>query len=138
MGMHNFIAIYTIVLFRSTIFWSMGATYDRAFIYDVCVYMFLSENRYLLFLTENYAALEILRHYLHDVVGSASPGDSALEGEGRPERMDPFVLFGSSFPKDKEYTQVKQCLCLTGHESCLPAAADLLNCSAVFSSNFVS
>ena len=61
-----------------------------------------SENRYLLFLTENYAALEILNHYLRDVVGTAS----ADPVETRPEDMHPFILFGSSFPKDKEYTQV--------------------------------
>jgi len=71
------------------------------------------ENRYLLFLTENYAALEILRHYLSDVVHS-SPLDSTAtilpgsddSGERPLERMEPFILFGSSFPKDKEYTQV--------------------------------
>ena len=74
-----------------------------------------SENRYLLFLTENYAALEILRHYLSDVVGSSSSLASAsvtqpmdVEGEGvvEPKVMEPFILFGSSFPKDREYTQV--------------------------------
>ena len=79
---------------------------NSAFILDTIIHTYLSENRYLLFLTENYAALEILRHYLHDVVGSAFPGDPVWEEEGRPERMDPFILFGSSFPKDKEYTQV--------------------------------
>ena len=65
-----------------------------------------SENRYLLFLTENYAALEILHHYLHDVVGPTSLTDISQEEEGWVEEMDPFILFGSSFPKDKEYTQV--------------------------------
>ena len=65
-----------------------------------------SENRYLLFLTENYAALEILNHYLRDVVGPTSPTDPAEKVERRPEDMHPFILFGSSFPKDKEYTQV--------------------------------
>ena len=71
------------------------------------------ENRYLLFLTENYAALEILRHYLSDVVGtsplSGSLSATPMELEGgtlRPEEMEPLILFGSSFPKDKEYTQV--------------------------------
>lgn len=59
--------------------------------------MFCRENRYLLFLTENYAALDILKHYLSDVSSSQS---EALQETG------PFVLFGSSFPKDKEYTQV--------------------------------
>ena len=60
------------------------------------------ENRYLLFLTENYAALEILGHYLNDILGIS---DSTIV-ERKPEQMEPFILFGSSFPKDKEYTQV--------------------------------
>ena len=72
------------------------------------------ENRYLLFLTENYAALEILRHYLNDVVHS-SPTDSVAigdedGGERSLEKMEPFILFGSSFPRDKEYTQVCGCV----------------------------
>ncbi len=56
-----------------------------------------SENRYLLFLTENYAALDILKHYLH--VGGEGVDDQVLTSQ-------PYILFGSSFPKDKEYTQV--------------------------------
>jgi len=71
------------------------------------------ENRYLLFLTENYAALEILRHYLNDVVRSSHPDSVASISPGSDgsggrflEKMEPFILFGSSFPKDKEYTQV--------------------------------
>ena len=68
---------------------------------------FNSENRYLLFLTENYAALEILKQYLQDQEGghpllSVQSEESSL----KPWEMEPFVLFGSSFPKDKEYTQV--------------------------------
>ena len=71
------------------------------------------ENRYLLFLTENYAALDILRHYLNDVVRSShsdsvasiAPGSDG-SGERLLEKMEPFILFGSSFPRDKEYTQV--------------------------------
>ena len=55
------------------------------------------ENRYLLFLTENYAALEILQHYLND---------TEMSLKRQPEQMHPFILFGSSFPRDKEYTQV--------------------------------
>ena len=51
--------------------------------------MHFSESRYLLFLTENYAALHILQQDL-------------LFHADNP----PFVLFGSSFPKDREYTQV--------------------------------
>jgi len=71
------------------------------------------ENRYLLFLTENYAALDILRHYLNDVVCSSHPDSVASispgsdgSGERLLEKMEPFILFGSSFPRDKEYTQV--------------------------------
>lgn len=32
-----------------------------------------------------------------------------LQEEIDPLDMDPFVLFGSSFPKDTEYTQVNAC-----------------------------
>ena len=73
------------------------------------------ENRYLLFLTENYAATEILRHYLIDVLCSSPPDSLASiniapgsdgSGERLLEKMEPFILFGSSFPRDKEYTQV--------------------------------
>lgn len=55
----------------------------------------------MLFLTENYVALDILKHYLGNV--------SAMHqlAEGQPEEMEPYILFGSSFPKDKEYTQVR-------------------------------
>lgn len=58
---------------------------------------FYRESRYLLFLTENYVALDILKHYLGNV----------NLAEGYHEEMEPYILFGSSFPKDKEYTQVK-------------------------------
>ena len=70
------------------------------------------ENRYLLFLTENYAALEILKQVLQDQDGQlsvlADRGSDHPEEEQtlKPWEMEPFVLFGSSFPKDKEYTQV--------------------------------
>ena len=53
------------------------------------------ESRYLLFLTENYAALKILFHYLEDAVMTHS-------------KVKPFILFGSSFPRDNEYTQICQ------------------------------
>ncbi len=59
--------------------------------------LFTSENRYLLFLTENYAALDILKHYL----GVEGVNNSDLTSQ-------PYILFGSSFPKDKEYTQVSE------------------------------
>jgi hypothetical protein len=61
-----------------------------------------SENRYLLFLTENYAALDILKHYLSGVDSSQTLNTADV----KQETMEPFVLFGSSFPKDQEYTQV--------------------------------
>ena len=56
-----------------------------------CLYVvfYFRESRYLLFLTENYAALRILQQ------------DLLFDAENPP-----FVLFGSSFPKDREYTQV--------------------------------
>ena len=73
------------------------------------------ENRYLLFLTENYAALEILKQYLQDHEGepSSPPGSGELsedrdESTLKPWEMEPFILFGSSFPKDKEFTQVRE------------------------------
>ena len=65
-----------------------------------------SENRYLLFLTENYAALDILEHYIrgkkHERVGALEPEETVAT----THTWKPFTLFGSSFPKDKEYTQV--------------------------------
>ncbi|ESO09860.1 hypothetical protein HELRODRAFT_190307 [Helobdella robusta] len=46
-----------------------------------------SESRYLLILTDNYAALHLLQHDLLQI-------------------KDAIIIFGSSFPKDQEYTQV--------------------------------
>ena len=68
-----------------------------------CTWLAFSENRYLLFLTENYAALDILKHYLSGVDSSHTLKTTDV----MQETMEPFVLFGSSFPKDKEYTQVQ-------------------------------
>ena len=62
--------------------------------------MFCRENRYLLFLTENNVALDILKHYIR--------GKKQGESNRSSEESKPFILFGSSFPKDKEYTQVSQ------------------------------
>ena len=47
----------------------------------------VSESRYLLILTENYAALGILQQELLKIKNA-------------------IIIFGSSFPKDQEYTQV--------------------------------
>ena len=77
----------------------------------------------MLFLTENYAALEVFKHYLVVQTSYSSvhvAGARGLEGPGLkeggdrgvegcfmgPKKTGPFILFGSSFPKDKEYTQV--------------------------------
>ena len=51
-----------------------------------------------MFLTENYAALQVLKHKLHEAVSMSSKSND--------RKKEPFVLFGSSFPKDREYTQV--------------------------------
>ena len=61
----------------------------KASLETICHHSPFRENRYLLFLTENLSALHILQNHL-------LPRDSEA----------PFILFGSSFPKDQEYTQV--------------------------------
>ena len=58
----------------------------------------------------------MLRHYLSKAVGLGTDRGMAAEtlsviedlgaSTGAPNRMEPFVLFGSSFPKDREYTQI--------------------------------
>ena len=53
-----------------------------------CLFNVNRESRYLLVLTENYGALPIVQQELYQ------------KGE------EPVVIFGSSFPKDQEYTQV--------------------------------
>ena len=58
-------------------------------LYCTCIIVF-SENRYLLILTENYAALGIIQQHLLKT------------------SEDAVVIFGSSFPNDQEYTQVKR------------------------------
>lgn len=89
------------------------------------------ENRYVLFLTENYAALDILmnpKNYLgeglsfvaakretaghpairQDVEPNSDTESAQEASDARPgSGVQPFILFGSSFPKDKEYTQVR-------------------------------
>ena len=71
------------------------------------LYFYGRENRYLLFLTENYSALHVIKHNLNEEVGFTVTKEKAgLEEEKVEQRMEPFVLFGSSFPKDREYTQV--------------------------------
>ena len=78
----------------------MGKKYPSSHAFQEEHDHFYRENRYLLFLTENYAALDILKHYIRGKVhsrGGLSVSDDAEE---------PYTLFGSSFPKDREYTQV--------------------------------
>uniref|UniRef100_UPI0037E99DD8 E3 ubiquitin-protein ligase rnf213-alpha-like n=1 Tax=Semicossyphus pulcher TaxID=241346 RepID=UPI0037E99DD8 len=48
----------------------------------------VDESRYLLILTKNYAALQILQQIFFS------------------HKIDPEIIFGSSFPKDQEYTQI--------------------------------
>ncbi|XP_041861895.1 E3 ubiquitin-protein ligase rnf213-alpha-like [Melanotaenia boesemani] len=48
----------------------------------------MEENRYLLILTKNYAALQILQQILSS------------------QEIHPEIIFGSSFPKDQEYMQI--------------------------------
>ena len=86
------------------------------------------ENRYLLFLTENYAALDVFKHYIrgkdhypstigdttasqkplkHNTRGKDHDPSTTGDTEGSTVSQKPFILFGSSFPKDREcYTQV--------------------------------
>ena len=61
---------------------------------------FYRENRYLLLLTENYAALDILKHCIRGEPSTTDDAESSIVSQ------KPFTLFGSSFPKDREYTQV--------------------------------
>ena len=68
-------------------------------------------------MTENYAALQVLQHKLHEAVGITAKEEIPIVSEFGLEEVipqpptiqtkkEPFVLFGSSFPKDREYTQV--------------------------------
>jgi hypothetical protein len=61
-----------------------------------------SESRYLLILTENYAALGILQQELLHI-------------------KDAIIIFGSSFPKDQEYTQARNyCVAYITDWLCMP------------------
>ena len=68
--------------------------------------IFYRENRYLLFLTENYAALDILKHYIREKDHGKSEPSAAGDALDGNISQKPFTLFGSSFPRDREYTQV--------------------------------
>ena len=65
--------------------------------------MLYREDRYLLFITENYAALRILEHLLL--------GDLSEE--------KPLVLFGSRFPKENELTKVIAILLVLSPRVCV-------------------
>ena len=73
----------------------LSETYQPSTVKHIIIYYVLyfyrcfSENRYLLILTENYAALRIIEQHLLKT------------------SEDAVVIFGSSFPNDQEYTQVK-------------------------------
>lgn len=60
----------------------------------------------MLFLTENYSALQVLNRYLRKEVGLRPLESTVAESQNENNRVPPFVLFGSSFPKDRDYTQV--------------------------------
>ena len=59
---------------------------------------------------ENYAALPVLKCYLQIVLGHSAANcfddDMHMASGLQRQKTVPFVLFGSTFPKDKEYTQV--------------------------------
>ena len=65
------------------------------------------ENRYLLFLTENYAALQTLQHFLAVNYQNTEEGDGPSTYETAVDQP-PLILFGSSFPKDRHFTQVRK------------------------------
>ena len=66
-------------------------------------------------LTENYAALPIVQQELHK------------KGE------EPVVIFGSSFPKDQEYTQVPMLLIVTQCQECQACnVIQPLGCKVIF------
>ena len=84
----------------------IGLRTDNAFMSD-----FPRENRYVLFLTENYAALDILKNPKNYLSLSDELNVAQSTGDVAANDIQPFILFGSSFPKDKEYTQVSTCTC---------------------------
>ena len=57
-----------------------------------CLFFFYRDGRYLLIMTENFAALPRIKQLL-------------LE----QDEEEPYVIFGSGFPKDQLFTQVKFC-----------------------------
>ena len=59
-----------------------------------------------MFLTENYAALHVLGHYIGGTESHQVKGNEVSQLGVHTLRLKPYTLFGSSFPKDKEYTQV--------------------------------
>ena len=61
------------------------------------------ESRYLLFLTENYSAVQTLKNF---VVTNCLSLNLTEDEDLSKDALEPFVLFGSSFPKDSEYAQV--------------------------------
>ena len=74
----------------------------------------------MLFLTENYAALDILEHYIRGKKRDRVELDAMAELQDTvtsTHALKPFTLFGSSFPKDKEYTQV-YCFVQCGKHKC--------------------
>ena len=59
---------------------------------SLCLYQNFRDTRYVLLMTENYAALRVLEKTFPNEYANAS------------------VIFGSSFPKDQEFAQVRMLL----------------------------
>ena len=64
-----------------------------------------SQNRYLLFLTESYAALQTLQHFFEVNYQQNTKPSSKSSATG--EQQPPLIIFGSSFSNDRRITQVK-------------------------------
>lgn len=75
-------------------------------------------------MTESYAALQTLQHFFevnyqntatHNIEDSPETSCS----DAKSEQLPPMILFGSSFPRDKHFTQVLKknfWLCIRRHE----------------------
>ena len=72
-----------------------------------------SVSRYLLFLTENSAAIEIIQNFLRNIVGIASENLS--------------VIFGSSFKNDQDYSEICRNISLIKHSMEVGKTVILLN-----------
>ena len=65
-----------------------------------------SQNRYLLFLTESYAALQTLQHFFEVNYQQSHELPSKSGATVTVDQQPPLIIFGSSFSKDRQITQV--------------------------------